>query len=378
LSKLAPKTCGLKAETCDLLEGWLQDQVRTGGAEDSQSTETGPHSILLSEGLRTLPHGNYPVLNALFLGYLNRKPSDADGWLGVLERHSSRREAPEVWATLAYRELSALGRAERGRAAAFIRQLLEKNQEVLNSEGAVHLIARSHAWLPPSLTHFCLAEWETGAWANGPQAAAETAMVRHALTPDDDYCRELVERVVQNDNPDSTKLKAMRIGLAFLAAEIWGIPQARPAATRVLLGLLPNSDVALTQAWLSVFHHPHRLLPDKYTQQILDIVIAHPQILQQGPYGFIVDRIKELLEDGVEHRRACLIVTNLLNECGGQIGDVRTAWAASAGDLIDIALTLQRFPDTRSCGLDTFERLMDLDAYKVSEVLGELDRRLPR
>lgn len=377
LAKLAPEIGGLDAETCGLLEGWLHDQTSPSGARDPHSKEATARSILLSQGSRILPHGNYPALHALFLGYLNRKPVDADGWLRVLERHLLRREDPEVWVTLAYRELAHLSRAERGRAAAFVQQLVERNPDVLNSDGVVHLMARAHTWVPPSLTHFCLDQWETGTWGEGSQAAAEIAMLRHAMAPDDDYCRELVGRVLRNDNPGGEKLRAMRVGLAFLAAEVWGLPQARAAATRVLLDLLPDADVLVAQAWLSVFHNSDRLLADEYTQQILDSLIAHPQVLKHGHSGFLVDRLKELLEDGSEHQLVCRVVTSLLVECGKEIADNRTAWAGSAGDLIDIALTLQRLPETRSCGLDVFERLMDLDAYKVSEILADLDRRLP-
>lgn len=377
LAKLAPEIGGLDAETCSLLEGWLQDHSGIGEIRELEPKEAPARSILLSQRSRVLPHGNYPVLHALFLGYLSRKPVDADEWLGVLERHLHRHEDPEVWMTLANYELVHLARAERGRAAAFIQRLVERNPDVLNSEGVVHLIARAHVWVPPSLTQFCLAQWETGTWGAGPQAAAEIGMLRHALAPEDDYCRELVGRVLRNDNTDGEKLRAMRVGLAFLAAEVWGLPQARPTATRVLLDLLPDADVPVAQAWLSVFHTSDRLLVDKHTQQIFDGLISHPQVLQHGHSGFLVDRLKELLEDGSENQRVCRVVISLLAECGKEVADDRTAWAAAAGDLIDIALTLQRFPETRSCGLDTFEQFMDLDAYKVTEILADLDRPLP-
>ncbi len=378
LAKLAPEIGGLDAKTCRLLEAWLRDEASPGGIRESHSRETSPRSILLAQGVHILPQGNYPILHALFLGYFNRKPVDADGWLGVLERHLHRREDPEVWVALAHRELVHLAHAERGRAAAFVQQLLESNLEVLNSEGAVHLLARAHNWVPPSLTHFCLTQWETGGWKEGPQAAAEIAMLRHALAPDDNHCRELVGRVLRSDNPEGEKVRAMRVGLAFISAELWGLPNARATATQVLLDLLPNADESVAQAWLSVFHRSGRLLVDKYTQQILDGLTAHPHVLRHGHSGLLVDRLKELLEDGSECQRVCRVVTSLLAECGKEIADIRTAWAGSAGDLIDISLTLQRFPETRSCGLDIFERLMDLDAYKIPEVLGDLDRRLPR
>ena len=89
----------------------------------------------------------------------------------------------------------------------------------------------------------------------------------------------------------------------------------------------------------------------------------------------MVERMKELLERSLEPQRVCSVVGALLDECGEAVGDTRTAWAASAGDLIDIALTLQRLPGTSLCGLQIFERLMTGNAYRIEDVLKNLDRR---
>ena len=150
-----------------------------------------------------------------------------------------------------------------------------------------------------------------------------------------------------------------------------------PQPTRILLALLPSMDSSLAEAWLSVFNRSDHLLIDAYTEQLLDGITKHSLVLRYGHSGALVDRLKELLENGSENERVCRVVTKLLAECGQEIGDLRTAWALSGEDLVDIALTLQRSPETRSCGTDIFERLMDLDVYRASEALGELDRRFP-
>jgi hypothetical protein len=136
-------------------------------------------------------------------------------------------------------------------------------------------------------------------------------------------------------------------------------------------------NAQLAEAWLSVFNRPEHLPIDAFTEQLLDGIAEYPLVLRYGKPGALVDRLKELLDDGSEDERVCRVVTKLMVECGTQVGDRRTAWAGSGGDLVDIALTLQRSPGTRSCGTDIFERLMGLDVYEVSQALGELDRRFP-
>ncbi|MGA2270177.1 MAG: ATP-binding protein [Bryobacteraceae bacterium] len=380
LAKIAPTNSGLNNETCALLEGWLEDAKDDHSRTTTRSEDTDPRrirSILLEGGLRILPGGNYPVLHALFMGYLCRVPMDANGWLRVLEGHLDRLEAPEVWETLAQRELTYLDKAPSERANDFIWRLLQKEPGIINTEGFVHFLGRAHGWLRPAVIHLCLANWEGGTWEEGPLAAAEIAMLRHALVPDDPRCREMVGRILAAEGRSDDRLQRQRCGLAFLCGELWGVPRARGIATSVLLTLLPCMDPPLAEAWLSVFNRSEPLLIDCYTEQLLDGVAEHPLVLRYGRTGVLVDRLKELMEDGSEHERVCRVITALLAECGPAIADRRTLSSLSGEDLVDIALTLQRSPETRSCGTDIFERLMDLDVYRVSEALGELDRRFP-
>ena len=380
LAKIAPKNNGFDSRTCALLEGWLRD-ARKGDTETiTRSTDQGENrirSILLESGFRILPGGNYPLLHALFMGYFCRVPADHGGWLTVLERHLGREEGLEVWEVLAQRELPYLAQANPERANDFVARLLEMEPAVVSTEGLVHFLGRAHKWLRPATTHFCLAQWEIGTWEEGPQAAAEVAMLRHALVPDDHRCQETVDRILSAEGSSDDRLKRQRCGLAFLCGELWDVPRARGTATRILVALLSSMDSSLAEAWLSVFNRPGHLLIDPCTEQLLDAVTKHSLVLRYGHYGTLVDRLKELLENGSENERVCRVVTRLLAECGQEIGDLRPAWALSGDDLVDIALTLQRTPETRSCGTDIFERLMDLDVYKSSEALGELDRRFP-
>jgi hypothetical protein len=376
LAKLGPEAGGLDPGTCGLLESWLTDDIESSLAEETPAREAKPSNILLGQKMRMLPRGNYPILHALFVGHLTRSPADVEGWLAVLERHILRRENPQVWETLTYPDLTMLARAERHHAIDFVERLVEHHPAVANTIGFVHFIGRAHDWLPESVTHHCLAEWGTGSWKSGPQAAAEIAMLRYSLTPSDETCKVLVERILKGDGIDPDKAKVMRTGVAFLAAELWSVQRARGICTRVLLDLLPLADESLANAWLSVFRHTE-LLVDQHTHQLLDALAASPHVLRCGHSGFLVDRLKDLLQESTEAQRVCRIATALLEECGPEVGDFRTAWSASAGDLVDIALTLQRLEATRTCGLDLFERLMDFNAYKVAESLTELDRRFP-
>ena len=381
LAKLAEKLHGLDDTTCALLEGWLEEWTCESDEPDrdedsgDRRLDEKVRSVLWDDKVRALPQGNYPPLYALFLGYLLRQPSDANGWLAVLERHSRRREDPRVWTALAGHQLRFLGQADRERASRLLESVLAKPQ-VLGSENTARLIARLHSWLPPSLTHFCLEEWQDGSWRPGPQAAAEVAMLRHGLVPEDGYCSELLEDIIEGKVTNTEQLLAMRIGVTFAAAQIWNFPKARSEATRVLRAVLPVTDKPIADAWRTVFNSPWPMADD-CTRQILDAICQNHEILRVQHGHHMVERMKELLERSLEPQRVCSVVSALLDECGDAVSDIRTAWAASAGDLIDIALTLQRLPGTSLCGLRIFERLMTGNAYRIEDVLKNLDRRWP-
>jgi hypothetical protein len=79
---------------------------------------------------------------------------------------------------------------------------------------------------------------------------------------------------------------------------------------------------------------------------------------------FLTDRLKELLSDGFDARIVAEVSRAIVVASGSATGDIRTSWALSAGDLIEIAVTLQRIKPTRSVRLSLFEALMDTGLTK--------------
>ena len=70
------------------------------------------------------------------------------------------------------------------------------------------------------------------------------------------------------------------------------------------------------------------------------------------------------------------IALGLINIWRSELGDLRTATAGSAADLVDLAITLHRLgPETREIGLEIFERLLESQAYSAKDMLDEIDNR---
>jgi hypothetical protein len=127
---------------------------------------------------------------------------------------------------------------------------------------------------------------------------------------------------------------------------------------------------------MDLFRITTNVPPDEKTEELLRIIARNPDLIRRGggPH-FLTDRLKELLADGFDARAVADVTRAIVLAGGSDVGDIRTVWAADAGDLIELAITLQRIKDTRALGLEIFEALMDAGAYEADQVLRELDRR---
>lgn len=382
LEAVARRAKGLDAATCNLLKIWLTDWTPPPPAPaeleplvpDTAAKEERADSLLWSQDAIGLPGGNFPILDALRLGLLLRDPPDPDAWLDVLEQHLERPENPEVWAALAM-HLHDLGHADHERAAAFLGRLFVRYPIVLQTGTGVALVARIHGWLPDDLRERVLAHWLDGSWPRGPQAVGEIVTLRLCHRPEDAAGLRRVEALIDGSGLPADQAARTRLGVTHVLVHAWREPDLRPLATSLLLRVLPLADSAVAATWVSVLTQPDTVPAEPATKQLLEALLQRRDALAGHLMRLLVDNLQALLRAMWEPELICRVASALVGEVGGALGDVRTAWAANASDLTEIALTLHRLPQTRQGGLDLFERLLAVDAFELDQRLGTLDRR---
>jgi hypothetical protein len=375
LAQLANKLRGLDDSTCELLESWLADwAIEESKREEEPEKERG-RSILWDNGFRILPHGNYPLLEAIKFGYLLREPMAVGSWLATLRRHIERRENPKVWQALAI-DLRYLQNATRQDAVDFISRFFDVQREVLNSDDGVRLVAWIHQWLPAELFHSCLDWWRASGWPRGTQAAGELIMLRFCQVPSDLAASTLLKQVLDGTIASPDALASMRLGVAHSTSRLWGEAQFRAIAGDVLPRLVAVADESVAHAITDVFRISKMLPNDEQTGRLFDALTAHPKLLRADNVTFLLEHLKELLARDFDTQRTFSLCSAILDERGTEMSDIRTRWFAEAAELIDIALTLHRHPDGRINGLELFERLMSLNAYKIQDIVREIDRRI--
>ncbi|OEU65679.1 MAG: hypothetical protein BBJ57_01575, partial [Desulfobacterales bacterium PC51MH44] len=375
LSKRAKEGEGLPDNICVLLEDWLSEPWSLEEEDYKEEDEKdSPESILWGYGgTELIPQGTYTVLEALTRALLLRRPMAADRWMSLLKGHFERDESPKVWRTFT-RQLRFLGNCDHEEARRFLETLFKKYPTVRDSKNGTRLIAHVHSWLPVDTVRQFLFSMCNGNWLLGPQAYAELLLLRQVQFPDENWSKDALENILQDDSDLSAKVIKMRLGLAYSAIHLWGDMKYRTAATSIMLRLLPLAEKSISGALMDVFRVVGILYCDENTEKFLKHLILYPNVLRNSSSDFLIDRLRDILPPNPELvARVAEVITGLL---GDKLADISTSFAASAPDLVNIALTLQRYEGVlREKGLTLFERLLELDVYGARDALTELDCR---
>ena len=228
-------------------------------------------------------------------------------------------------------------------------------------------------WIPNDLFEGITDHWIAGDWANGPQAAGEVSALMLCRRPDDPEARARVEQFLMEGEYEPAIATGLRLGVAHTLVTAWCEPKLRALTTPLLVRLASAADGSVAVALGSVFLKTDPLPPDDHTRELLEAFLNRPSILNGGE-EFLVGRLKGLLREGWNPLLVHAVADALARGAGSALRDIRTATSLVAGDLADIALTLHRIPETRTHGLDLFERLMGVEAYGLGERLETLDR----
>lgn len=369
ITSAANKEAAVPDDLMDRMERWLTP----GTTDDSSTTETDAKddssSVLWGHGsMGVLPDGNYPTLSALTSACLTAEPPRLERWLSILERHTTRVESPQVWEALIQHELMNLWMADRSRAEALVDKLVANTPSIVNVRGWVHFVAHSYRWASSTAAK----RWLMGIVdrsGKGLQGAGELACLRHALFPAETWARDLVG-VLTNDDSSVAAL-----GVAYGVANLWHEPMARPVVHPVLLQLLRSQDDCVLNA-LSMIFLNDGFAADAETRELLDALVAFPEVLKNGRAEQLPEKLVKLVES--EPERVSQLVHALLDEAGDQMGNFAKSWYLSTEWLLDIALQLQDMGATeRAAGSVLFERMLEFNMPQAREMTLDLDKRTP-
>ena len=383
LHDLAIRSRGLDDPTCALLEQWMidfsteldqdsRDQRGVPFGHEEGSTGDG-RSFLWDHGDgQVLPSGNYPILEALTVGYLYREPRDIHGWLGVLERHLGRAEKAEVWIAMA-RYLRFLG--DRPQSIAFLEALFFRYPEILNHQLGVHLIAQVVEWIPIATLRRIIGQWGDGRWQYGPQVAGEVIALALCRGVDRKRMRRLIAQTERRLICSISHSDSLRVGIAHTLIVALKEPDLRSMVTPLVIRLIQSirtSDRRLSNVVNRVLRESI-LLPDRHTERLLRVFLKASNKLTEVSTWHFTNGLKHLLTQAWNPRLIYTVTDAFLTQRYGSNQEPGDRFDVGE-QLIEVALTLHNLPDTRREGLDLFERLLAWDSYSMNYRLRALDR----
>lgn len=190
--------------------------------------------------------------------------------------------------------------------------------------------------------------------------------------PEEDWAAQAAENIIEGTDWEAGALNGARIGFAHTAANMYRESDYKQKATEILVRLIPLAGGELAKAVSDVFRLMRDGPVDECGLSLIKALVAAPEALRDASKTFLLDYMDKALSTSPELiLETCEV---LVDQCGGEMQDRRTRLSSHAGELVDMAITLQRYQALRSRATVLFERLHELDLYGVQETLHELDR----
>lgn len=379
LQRLLNRNVAIPDQIVTMLKDWLSQRAAvaetdnekpevegqlTEGAEQDR-TEKHEGSVLWAHGaISFLPHGNYPVLETISRILLGRK--DSDGLLEVFREHLRSAEDPDVWrALLGY--VRYIYPTDIADLSQFLARLFEKYPSIATTHDALVMLAHLH-WRLPELVRGTVTPWKDSG-IRLQQAYGELITLIALVQPELGWPGQLLSEIEANCELGSAKL-----GAAHAAVNIWPDAKDKEPIARLLVALVPDADQAMWSAIFDLFRLVDEITPEPEWVSLLEVLAENIHKFRGGDSTFVVDRLQTLLP-----HHAVLVASlarGLIKGWRDELGDIRSATASAASELVDLAITLHRLgPDTRELGTDLFEDLLTINAYTARETLDEIDNR---
>jgi hypothetical protein len=317
-----------------------------------------------SMGFSIVPHGNYPVLEAITRILIARPDHDRLG--AILTAHLERPEDPKVWQALLH-FLIYFRPSDESLRPKVISEIFRRYPTLLRTREAAQILAHGQ-WWAPDMVREMLEAWPLDT-ARLRQTYGELVAFIATVQPKLEWASEALGAVVEK-----TECEDARVGAAFSAVNLWKNPNHRHSTTELLVRLIPQACHRIWHAVFDLFRIVDELMPDPDTVQLLTVIANNVEAAGTVGASFVVKRLQTLLPH--EAPLVARLTQGLVACWREELGDIRTGTAAAGSELVDLAVTLHRLgPETRDVGTRILEDLLFIDAWAVRRTIDEIDSR---
>jgi len=380
---------GLPDWACELLEGWVfQEWHRMSEAppnSDGKDEAYRPGAILWGNGVGLISCDNrYWTLAALSLGLLNRQKPDVDWFLRILERLAEHPLPFTTWRHyLAFLTFARAASVDHDRVRALLSRLLSESTELAQCSEAAVLVANLACVLPIDFVQQFVEKLRGTDDIYCHRIAGE--LIGHFALQDSrqsGWACELVEGTLGNESeiPLTDVDAAFLVGMTTSTARGLDETSARATAVRTLVKLADNVACLpetwqhrMAEAFGSIFHTKEDWPDDELSGRMIQTLSEHVELVAPDYARDLADQLRS----GFIHRRlvSVRLCNKVVSHFGKDLANISSSLAMAAEPLVEIAMTAQRFPDSRSEGLELLELLLQFGVSEATTSLAQVDLR---
>lgn len=368
---------GLNDDWCKKLESWMKiEQTENVDKNDDSLNMSSkkyddekPRSLLWDNyELRALPLGNFPVLCTLTHGLMLRNPPACPEWIRLMKSHVKKNDDIHIWLSFtAFKFRYFLPLCDSEDATDLLDSIIQQYPKVIQTIEFCYGLAWACKWANPEKYNVWMQKLYNSKTKISYQLFGELLGLRYAISGDNRWVHEECSKHIKSNN--NTPILA---GLTHALINLWDDPDCKARCTEKIIELINLKNKTLSYVVLGIFRKRDVLEVNDEMKQILDALIQN-KTLEEAPERFQIVRSLSSITN-YEPERVSKLTSQLINIGGKDLGNIQTAAAGAAPDLITIAITLHNMgPTFQTIGLEIFESLLELEAYKVIDVLKKID-----
>ncbi|MCC9605094.1 AAA family ATPase [Blastopirellula sp. JC732] len=384
LYKKCEKEAGFADDICTLLFSWLQmpwdsetqnvhvQKVRENDNTSDQLTSFLWHSHAVE--LLQIRNSFWPLV-ALTNGLLLRKSPDFDTWLKYLNVLVDGNLHHDTW-TFFCRHFRWIGtkncNSELGEKT--VAKLFRIRREIRFSIHAMRLVASISDSLSQDFVQSYLSELLLSDDEKHCQAYGELlALLAFRGTPHD-WAITKLNQYLELPKARDRHEELVFSGIALTSASVWDETAARQSACNALCRIIPLATNDIANAVGNVFWATEDFSVETNTELLIQAFCRNPGAIAPQFMLDAMELFSKLLPD---YRHEILEICRWIVENGSKQDPSSVVYSLYEPGpiLVNIAMTLQRFQDTRANALSLLEELMRIGLDDAFKILNEIDIR---
>lgn len=384
---------GLPEKQIQLLTRWLDmpwDHTRSVVA-DGEEKDWEPEKSLLWTNLGSMiidTDQSYWTLVALTHGLLSKNSPQGDRWMALLSAHLDREVSLKTWRMFCDRLRYVRGNGCTSNAAkALISKLYDKFPTLASETIGCRLLAQLIRFLDTKFLRNVFQRLQASSRPIDQQAFGELLTLAALLDETSDWAHP---KLSQELSLAAEPSEAFLVGASHAVSNLWNDLEKPSECSQILRQIFATGYPQAINASRMLFWNDVGLPLDENTRALFGALEENVDAIDSGLAEEVLGEMVDILP---ETDRLPELRPQILSFCkrlvDTRIDELkrREFNAYEVGPfLVEIAMTLQRFPDTRTGGLDLFEQLLraglddadralkDFDGTEASSA----DRREPR